>query len=60
MNYAGEVHTRFWQGDLREEHHLEDPGKEGKIILKWNFSMWDGGSWTGLVWLRIGAGGGPL
>ena len=60
MNYAGEVHTRFWQGDPSEEHHLEDPGKEGKIILKWNFSMWDGGSWTGFVWLRIGAGGGPL
>jgi hypothetical protein len=30
------------------------------IILKWVFRKWDEGIWTGLIWLRIGTGGGHL
>jgi hypothetical protein len=30
----GEVHTGFWWEDLREGDHLEDPGIDGRIILK--------------------------
>jgi hypothetical protein len=52
----GEVHTEFLWGDLREGEHLEDPGIDGRII-KWIFNKWDGGTWTGLIWLRIGKGG---
>jgi hypothetical protein len=55
----GEVHTGFWWGDLREGDHLEDPGIDERIILKWIFKKW-GGAWTGLIWLRIGTGGGLL
>jgi hypothetical protein len=38
----GEVHTEFWWGDPREGDHLEDPGIDGRIILRWIFKKWDG------------------
>jgi hypothetical protein len=46
-------------GDVREGDHLIDPDVDGRIILKQIFK-WDGGAWTGLIWLRIGTGGGLL
>ena len=37
----GEVHTELWQENLRVRDHLEDPGIEGRIILKWIFRQWN-------------------
>ena len=47
------------KGDVRERDHVEDPGVDGRIILRWIFRRWDVGVWTGLR-LRIGAVGGLL
>jgi hypothetical protein len=33
----GEVHTRFWWGNLKEIDHLEDVSVDGRIILIWIF-----------------------
>jgi hypothetical protein len=35
------VYTGFWWGNLRETAHLEDPGKDGRIIFRWIFRKWD-------------------
>jgi hypothetical protein len=51
---------RILVGNLRERHHLEDQGLDGKIILRWLFRKWDVTVWTGSFWLRIGTVGGQL
>jgi hypothetical protein len=38
--------------------HLEDPGVDGVIILRWISRKLDMGACTGSTWLRIGTGGG--
>ena len=54
------MYTGFWWGNLRERDYLEDPGVYGRKILRWIFKKWNVGVWTGLIWLRIGTGGGQL
>jgi hypothetical protein len=39
---------------MRERDHLEGPGIDGRIILRWIFRKLDVGAWTGSIWLRIG------
>jgi len=56
----GEVHTGFWCGNLRERDDLEDPGVDGRIILRWIFRKWHVWLWTVSSWLRIGKVGGHL
>ena len=51
---------RFWWGNQREKDHLEDPGLDGRIILRWIFRKWNEGVCTGLIWVWIGTGGGHL
>jgi hypothetical protein len=42
----GEACTEFWWENLRERDHWEDPGIDGRIILRWIFRKWDVGVWT--------------
>jgi hypothetical protein len=43
--YAG-----CWWGNLRERHHFEDRGVDGRIILRWIFRKWNGG---GMDWIEL-------
>ena len=54
----GKVHTEFRWGNLRERCHLEDPGVDGRKILRSIFRKWDVGIWTGSNLLKIGTGDG--
>jgi len=51
---------RVLVGKPEGNSHLEDPGIDGRIILRWIFRTWDVRAWTGSIWLRIGTGGGHL
>jgi hypothetical protein len=52
--------TGFIWGKLRKRDNLEDLGIDGKVVLKWIFKKQDGGTGSGLIWLRIRAVGGLL
>jgi len=51
---------RVLVGKPEGETTWEDPGVDGRIILRWTFRKWDVGVWTGSIWLRIGTDGGHL
>ena len=36
-------YTGFWRRNLRERCNLEEPGVNGRIILRWIFRKWDVG-----------------
>ena len=37
------MHTGFWWGNLKERDHLDDPGVDMRIILRWIFRKLAGG-----------------
>jgi len=37
----GGANMGFWWGNLGVRSHLEDPGVDGRIILRWIFRKWD-------------------
>jgi hypothetical protein len=42
VHMGREVYTGFWWGNLKARDHLEGPGVDERIILKWIFKTWDG------------------
>jgi hypothetical protein len=51
--------TGFWCRNLGERDHLEDPGVDERIILKWTLKE-EARTRAVLLRLRIGTGGGLL
>ena len=49
---------RFWWGNLREGDQWGDQDIDGRIILRWILSKWEGVVGPGWSCLRIGTGGG--
>jgi hypothetical protein len=45
MSYTG-----FWWGTLRKRDHLDDPGVNGRIILRWICRKWNVG---GMGWIEL-------
>jgi len=41
---------------MKEKVHLEDLGLDMRIILKGIYKNWDVGTWTVLIWFRVGTG----
>jgi hypothetical protein len=50
MGRACSTYAGLWWGNMRERDHLGDPGIDGRIILRWIFTKWDVGVWTGSNW----------
>jgi hypothetical protein len=47
--------TKFSLEFLKGRNHSEDPGTDGRIILKW--VVREMGLWTGYIWLPTRIGG---
>jgi hypothetical protein len=52
--------TNISVGKPEEKRPLGRPRRRWEDIFIWIFRKWDGEAWTGLIWLRIRAGGGLL
>jgi hypothetical protein len=49
---------RISVGNLRERNHFQDPGVDGRKLLRWIFrKLVVGVEGIGSIWLGIGAGG---
>jgi hypothetical protein len=49
---------RVRMGRPEKRDSLEDPGIDGRIILRWIFKKWDVGAWNEVMLLRTGTCGG--
>ena len=47
----------FWCEILKKIDTFEDLSLDGMMVMKLIFKKWDG-TWTGLIWFRIGTSGG--
>jgi hypothetical protein len=50
----------YWWHSQEERDHWENQNVGGWTIVIWILERYDGMSWIGLMWLRIGTSGGLL
>jgi hypothetical protein len=55
-----EMGVQGFGGKTRGKKPLGRPRLRGRKLLKWIFKNWDGEASAGLIWFRIGTGGGRL
>jgi hypothetical protein len=48
-----DIYTKFWFESIDRRKHSEDPGLDGKIILREMLRKCDVRLWTGLIWSRM-------
>ena len=58
--YHFNLKRQYFYKDTHIHLQFEDPGVDGKIILKCIFKKWYVEEWTGSMLLRIGTSGGLL
>jgi hypothetical protein len=49
---------RVLVGKPEGKNQWEDPGVNGRIMLRWIFKKWNVGVWTGFSWLKVETCGG--
>jgi hypothetical protein len=55
---GGKIKTKkVWYESVKERNYSEDPGVDGRIILKCMSRKLDRRMWTGFISLRIGTNG---
>jgi hypothetical protein len=54
------MHTKFCLENMMGTDHLEDLGRDKRIILKWILKKQDFRVWNGIIWLKAGSSGGVL
>jgi hypothetical protein len=47
------VYTRFLWCNLKKRNNLENPGVDGRIILRWFCRKWDVVAESGSIWSRL-------
>lgn len=53
----GEIHTKFWEGNVNAEDHLAELAIIPSIILRWIVGTYLVRVWTGFIWLKTGSFG---
>jgi len=61
LTQGGEIHAKFWWGNMKGLDQVKDLGVDEKLLLKCVLKKEvgrGGGKWTGFIWLRMGTSGG--
>jgi hypothetical protein len=53
----GEIHMKFWQGNVNTENHQAEMGIISCIVLKWTVGTYLVRMWTGFICVRTGSVG---